>query len=504
MISHRLIGSLLVALLTACTGNGNGSGTDAPLVPDAGPRVEASLLDGPPAPDGPAADASAPPDATTDATTADLTPTDSTSPDAALPLSRGLKWVRNNKMFISGLTVTMGAPPTNAVADYHNMFNASAVHLWQKGLPTAINGWMQYGGAGTRWVSWVRDDGTSHDVNKVIGGLTANPVGRIGYQVGDEPATVAALKTIEAGVNAVRKADPNALVYVNFSCHANDILQQLSYYKQMDADVVSYDYYSQKNKTYREMNMFRLAGLQQGRPYWRYMNSYFTVPPGKKSLTESDLRWDAFSGLVFGYTGHTWFLYQVYGDGLFPAFFNAAKSFGATKTPLYLVAAKINKEMANLGRAITQLTSTDVRYTPSIGLLQPLGTQSWKAGAGKDPYLAGLIAAPGQPLLDSLAGFFRDDAGEIYVMVQNVRHLNGDWPIDSDKDGTLRLTFDFSTAPASLDKTKLLSLDKVTGKVVSLPLTALGGGKMQYDAKLAAGDALLFKYASGKPFVLGP
>ena len=64
----------------------------------------------------------------------------------------------------------------------------------------------------------------------------------------------------------------------------------------------------------------------------------------------------------------------------------------------------------------------------------------------------------------------------IYVMVQNVRHKNGDFPINNASAGTIRLTFDFSKA----------SVDAYL------------------DATLAAGDALLFKYDTGAAFALQP
>jgi len=465
-------------------------GVDA-MGPDGAPPPDGASADGP-VPDGPVPDMSQPPDGG--------------APDAIPPpLSRGMKWVRQNPMFISGLTVTMGAPTAAAVSDYFSVFKATAVHLWQKGLPTAMDGWRLHGGATTRWVSWLKDDGTSIDGNKVIGGYPAGVPGRIGYQIGDEPPDMAHLKQIEVGVNAARGVDPDALVYVNFSYKANDIQQQLTYYAQMDADVVSYDSYTQGNKAYYRLDMFRQAGLKQGRPYWRYINAYFDKPPGGKTITESDMRWDAFSGLVYGYTGHTWFLYQIYNNNqLSPAFFDAGDSFAAAKTFRYALAAQINQELLNLGRCITQLTSTDVRYTPSVPLLTPQGTKPWQVGAGGDPYLVGLAPAPGQLLLDILVGFFVDDKGERYVMVQNVRHESGSWPIDNDNNGTFRLTFDFGKAPSGLDQTQVLGLDRVTGKVQALALTPLSGGKAQLDVTLAAGNPVLFKYATGVPFALGP
>jgi hypothetical protein len=495
--------SAVLALLLAfavCAACGDDTG-----VPDAGvPDAKNRDVDTPDAGriDAGRIDAGVPDAGKPDAGKPDAGKPDAGSPDAKpKPLSRGLKWVRGNPMFISGLTVTMGAPTAQGVQDYFGSFNATAVHLWLKGLPTAMNGWRKHGGPGTRWVAWIRDDGTSLDNLKVIGGYPAGIAGRIGYQVGDEPQDLAALQKIEAGVKAARKADPNALVYVNFSYLAKPLAQMLQHYcDKMDADVISYDRYSQSNKTYATMALFRSWGLKCGLPYWRYINAYHDVGDSV-GITPSDLRWDAYAGLLFGYTGHTWFLYQISTNNtLHPAFFAAQNSFAAKKTALYAAAAQLNTELANLGQVVTQLTSTDVRYIPAIGLLQPPGTFTWKAGAGGDPYLAGVKPGTGGFLMDILVGFFKDDAGERYVMVQNTRHDNGDWPIDNANAGGVVLDLDFAKAPASLDKTKLLTVDAKTGKVGSIALKALGGGKAQVELNLAAGEAVLFKYSTGKGF----
>ncbi len=55
------------------------------------------------------------------------------------PMTRGLKWVRNNPMFISALTVSMGNPPSDFVNEYFNRFNANAVHYGKTGC---LRRWM--------------------------------------------------------------------------------------------------------------------------------------------------------------------------------------------------------------------------------------------------------------------------------------------------------------------------------------------------------------------------
>ena len=68
-----------------------------------------------------------------------------------------------------------------------------------------------------------------------------------------------------------------------------------------------------------------------------------------------------FSGLVYGYTGHSWFVYQTDSQLLpdFNALF-ATPAVGSAPAPLWHTLAQINLEMQHLGRAITQLTSESV------------------------------------------------------------------------------------------------------------------------------------------------
>ena len=486
----RTITLLLCASLLCCSDDGTPPARDLTPAGDLGPDVADAA-----APDGPAPDISP-----VDSTAPDTTLPDLNPPDAGPPLPRGLKWVRQHPMFIAGLIPSMGAPDAAAVSDYLSGFKATAIHLWADGLPTEMDAWRALA-PNAAWLSWVQPDGTSAKNGTLIGGYTAGLPGRVGYQIGDEPADMTKLKQMEAGLNAVRQADPDALLYVNFMTSSN-VDQLLQYYGSfVDGDLVCYDSYTLSNKAYERMAKFRAHGLQYKRPYWRYLKAYLSS--SSDALAESDLRWDAFSGLTYGYTGHTWFLYQVgTAHNLTPALFSAAGSYTAQKTPLHAVAGQINTELRNLGRAVTQLTSTDVRYVSSVPLVQPAGTQAFGKGAGGDPFLVGVAAAPGELFLDILVGFFVDDFGEQYVMVQNVRHEHGDWPVDNAKPGTIRLTFDFGSA-AGVDKTRLLGLNRLSGAVGDVPLTSLGGSQAQLDVTLDAGNPLLFKYATSRSFVLG-
>lgn len=425
-------------------------------------------------------------------------------------LSRGWQWVRNNPMFISGLVV-MDEAAADFVDIYFDDFNATAAHLWADGLPWKMDSWAAAENNQFRFVSWLDDDGTSLSNGEIIGGYSANSEGRIGYQVGDEPGfacdslqcAIDDIKAMEVGVNTVRAADPEALIYLNFDLQ--DYAEELiTYYgENMDADIISYDKYSQDSDAYAALETFRNAGLKYDKPYWRYIKSFYFDDGSHSSLEESDLRWDAFSGLVYGYTGHTWFTYNTgYHHQIDPALFTSEEDFYAPTTELWSITAQINKEMQNLGRAITQLTSTDVRYIPKFKLLQPEKTSNWSYGAGGDTHIVDIKPENEYALLDISAGFFHDDAGEKYVMLQNVSHEHGDFPLNKEGKETIRVSFDFSSAPENVSRASLLSLNKLTGTVETLPMNSVDGNESYIDIELEAGDPILLKYNNGFPFAM--
>lgn len=431
-----------------------------------------------------------------------------TGPDAAPgtcsappDLTRGARWVRGNPMFVSGLTVQMPAPSPAAVSDYVDDFHASAVHLWLDGLPTKMDAWR--GTANHRFVAWVRDDGTAQN-NQVLGGYGANPPGRIGYQVGDEPVGMDALVQIGQGIAAARAVDPEALLFANFSVAPDDLAAMLEYYgTSTSGDIISYDRYARSNSTYNSLEQFRAAGLRFGLPYWAYLRSY--RGPGSTDSSPSDMRWDVYRHATYGFTGYSWFVYQMastndpYIEGV--SLFATMGDFAAARTAAFTVAASLNTELAILGRTLTQLTSTDVRYLAASALSQPPGTRDWAAGAGDDPYLTAV--APRGSLTEALIGFFVDDCGDHYVMVQNPNHTGGSFPVDSASAITVDLAFEFATAPADVARDQLQVLNVTTGAIDATPLVVTGTSAT-LALTLAAGDARLFKYKTARPFVGTP
>lgn len=424
--------------------------------------------------------------------------------------TRGWRWVQTHPMFISALLPSMGPPPTNYVNNYFGRFQATAAHLWVDSLPDEVDGWMNAGRRDFRFVSHLQANGKSTANGRLMGGYPENSRGRIGFQFGDEPArgcpdylcAMANLQRMQDGMRVVRRSDPNALLYVNFrmSGWVEDLLKY--YCENMDGDIISHDFYSYSDSAYRALETFRRYGLTYGKPYWRYLRSY--VSRGDSASTsESDMRWQAFSGLVYGYTGHSWFIYNIghssRHDPVAPLFFDRSGTFYAATTHRWQVAARINQELKNLGRAITQLVSTDVRYIRSNARILPPATRDWAPGAGGDAYITD-IRPRDNNFLELSVGFFKDGKGDRYFMVQNVSRTGARRQLAEAGQEVVRISFDFSGAPDGLKRSRLLHLNKNNGRVENLPLTHRSGSKGHLDVSLNAGDPILLKYDNGRRF----
>ncbi len=458
-----------------------------------------------------------------------------------LPGERGRHWVRENPMVVSALVVSMGGPPRWVAAEYLGEFAANAVALWKDG-PGEIAGW---GDAKSRprFYTWLDPDGTSVRWNgakfvstgEVLGGLGPAFPGRIAFQVGDEPSSIDDLQAIAAGMAAVRAGDPGALVFTNFSYYRANRAQLLDYWvRKMPGDIqMSGDYFFSPLH-YAVLGEFRTSAIRKGVPYWQYLNAYV----GSESRfvrrhSASDLRWQAFAGLTYGYTGHVWFIYQAAAEGHPTAtswggsvLFDGVGFWKAPRTPLWSVVSGINRVLAAYGPTMTQLRSTDVRLVAAGD--QPLFTEPWTLGAGRNPYLTFVGPAPGQPPMDVLVGFFRDDWGEDYVMVQNARHTHSGRLADppsphGDLPGRVRLEFDFRGAPPHVSRKALRYFDAAAGRVGSLaiepvlpppppppppgglpPLPPPPTGKAAVEVLLDPGEVLLFKYDDTFAFRRGP
>ncbi len=295
----------------------------------------------------------------------------------------------------------------------------------------------------------------------------------------------------------IAEADPAPLRVFNFTYQADEIdafLEEAC--TAGTTDIFSYDRYSYSNSQFTTMLKFRAAAQRCGIPYWRYLFAF--LPDGSRDEvpSASDLRWDAFSGLLAGYTGHTWFLYNVEGDdeGIPTVFFDTANRWDATITEAFGHAAAINRELVAYGRAQSRLRSTAVGwYTArAIPTLHPPDDfPQWRAGMGGDRFLQ-RIEASGSTIQDVLLGFFEDRYRETYVIVMNPNHPLGSFPTSGSADARVTLRFDFSGASVAHDHLQVL---RANGTVENVPLSA---NAVTFD--IPPGDIVFYKYDSGHGF----
>jgi hypothetical protein len=331
----------------------------------------------------------------------------------------------------------------------------------------------------------------------MLGGVTPM-AGRIGYQIGDEPTDMTTFNAMVAGATSVATADPDALRIINLndSSAANTLRTMAA--QSTAFDVLSYDHYEWGTGAHAGLMSTRTAALAAGKPYWRYVKSFYYKTDAADG-DASDLRWDALVGAVYGFTGATWFVYSIdaANQDLAPLLFASGGNFVGTKTARYAEAAAANVMLEHIGRALTQLRSTAVRYVAKIA--NTSGLQAWAAGAGGDPFLTS-VTLGGQA--DALVGTFRDDCDEAYVMVQNQAHAGADFPNASSTAKSFTLSFEFAgAADPSLDRTAIEAMDPTTGAVTSVPLTSTGATTAKWTVSLPAGGVAFFKYKTARPFV---
>ena len=100
-------------------------------------------------------------------TQSDTAPPDP-DPDPYAELSPALRWVRTNPMLISGLVVSMSAPPADVVSTYLGSFGANTAHFWADGLPDSPSSWREHAGSEFQWISWVDEGGISYKNGQLI------------------------------------------------------------------------------------------------------------------------------------------------------------------------------------------------------------------------------------------------------------------------------------------------------------------------------------------------
>ena len=434
-----------------------------------------------------------------------------TASATAPPQHRGHQWVRAHPFTIMGLTRQFPKP---FVPETYRGAGFDVLLAWEPSqfdelLPMAAENDLPYHVQLGKWGDKKTNtrDANEKTLGEALGEIDSeknrayirklidNP-GCIGITCNDEVSKPTALRYTRHLLKWLRKQHPDALVYSNAhpAGHSGDNLAYgtLERYVDefaaiVDPDVLMTDIYpfGPPDGTFlgyfRLLNVIRHTALEQGMPYWVYIQSFKSSGSWTRRLpSESDLRFQIFAPLTYGFTGIVYYTYDVAIEcGLIEK--------DGKPNRLYHAAARVNPEVANLGTALRFLTSTDIRYVPgrhkdekggNAIVVNPLptDTRAWTPGAGGDSHITNIAVDSTGEEKDGLLGFFRDDRGDRYFMLTNL------WR------GDPSLTFTVTFAP----EVKILyRLSRITGKTESVDVDH---GVLRI--RLPAGTGDLFKYTA--------
>ncbi|REJ89432.1 MAG: hypothetical protein DWQ34_19425 [Planctomycetota bacterium] len=419
-------------------------------------------------------------------------------------LGRGAQWVRSHSFWISGLTQNgelyevdeyRGAGLNTLMAwdPRPLLFQKSA----DGGLPIHYHVHQNHGETPQDFIEHVR-------------GLVSESGWITGLLMHDEPR-VPAMDRVGAVCDALREAFPDLLVYSNalpkgatnpakygFTEDVPDDFYAAyveEFARRVRGDVLMVDIYplgtgGGHSRVYFEtLALFRHWGLRQDVPYWLFIQSTDLGGRGRRP-SESDLRFQIFAPLTFGFTGICYFTYDpALGSGLIDG--------NRNRTPLYELAADVNDEVMHIGRSLRFLRSTRIafilgRHEADGRLVEnempPLpDTEPWtldEVSDRREMSLIGVDIEKDGAGRDALVGFFRDDDGGEYFMVTNLFHEKH----MSAADATQVVTLHFSPDVAAVTR-----LSRETGKPEEL---AIRDGRL--ELRLPGGTGDLFRFGDAK------
>jgi hypothetical protein len=344
---------------------------------------------------------------------------------------------------------------------------------------------------------------------------------------------------------AIRANFPNTILYMNnYGGQVGDA-QLGDFTSRARPDMLSFDSYPWRSdyesrnplrgpptSWYGDLRRYREHAKAANIPLASYVQTFHAVQDYDRTVyrdpSPSELRLNHFAALAFNAKVLIDFTYNTGASSLF-----TTPGGDGNPTPLFVEKTDVNRRARNLGKALVRLKPiADVAFpdlhttsmmfirgrnssgTPNampIGFVadpQAPGNYTDWVFARNDPYLIGWIVTnkagiknAGQPG-DVIISWFRplDESfdglnytNEIYMMVVN--GLTDPTGPAADCLQEIRLNFAF---PAGI--TGVVMLDSVTGQLQTNTLPVVGG-RRQLVLNLNGGDAVLFKFADGAPFV---
>ena len=259
-------------------------------------------------------------------------------------------------------------------------------------------------------------DGWEGTIGKVITDY-ADHLALYGYFLKDEPnrAQFPLLAKMEDALSA---GDPAHLPFINLLPTYADTNQlgTPSYWDHLEEflttvtpRVISYDHYALlKNRLrpdyFENLELVRDASRRHGVPFWYIIQ---LIPgPGRRDLTEPELRWQIYTSLAYGVKGiwyfTMWTVPSWHADN--PSVVGIYDLDGK-RTRFHEPVKRANAELRVIGRAMLGLDSVGVFHTPNV----PAGARRL---GGRCP----VVAVAGG---DLLIGWLKDAGSREYILVVN-------------------------------------------------------------------------------------
>jgi hypothetical protein len=340
--------------------------------------------------------------------------------------------------------------------------------------------------------------------------------------------------------DSVRSNWPNTLLYINNYAGQAPDWALADFFTRAHPDMICFDNYPFEETLdtgepyalwtswYSELRRYRDNARNFKIPFATYRQTFHAEERPTRVYRDpsaSELRLNTFAALAFNAKMLVDFTYNTGASSLF------TKPGGDSyPTPLYTEMTDINRRARNLGKALVRLQPIDEatpQWTTSLMFLRgknssgnpnpipinfiadpdaPNSYTDWVADRN-DPYLRGFVVTnkgtknngfPGdviiawfKPLDESFDG--TNFTNQIYMMVVNA--LSD--PTGSPADCLQEIKLNFQNVVAT---TNLIMLDSATGQLQTNALPVVNT-RRQLVLNLNGGDAVLFKFNTGAPFV---
>ena len=354
-----------------------------------------------------------------------LATTCATAQSAERPKNFGKLWVRSHPFQIMGLCQIEA---TFDVAEYRGA-GMTTLLAWKarKGLlqPATDAGLPHF-------LHLYAKEGVNEEFTNRVKDLQEKYPNSIGFMINDEPSlklmtptreAIRWLKTNYPDRVAMSNAFPIGGTIKDYAGEEKDGYGYSEYLadfvRNTESDIVMFDIYpfgdgegsGVSDVYFQNLEMVRREARKADLPYWTFIQSYQTT--NRRHPSESDLRMQIYSSLTYGFTGLAYFTYDV-------AFDRGLLESNGEPNPLYGHAAKVNAEVANLGKTLRYLTSTSVGFVPATDKTAvPNSLKKWERNLHVKS-LQNVAILDGTDEQSGLLGTFKDDAGQQYFMLTNL------------------------------------------------------------------------------------